>query len=272
MKAVRSSAFSGSFYSSSSKKLSHQISLLFENCSNFCSTKNIQGLVVPHAGYYYSGAVAASGFNQIKKNNYERIVIIGPSHRLSFSGASIFDGSAYETPLGLLSLDEECISTLRSQSKLFQFIPQAHEHEHSIEVELPFIQTLFKNTIPIVPIVIGDKDRNSIRAIATMLHRICSDNTLFIASSDFSHFYTDEIARNMDYRAKDLILDNDLEKIFSEDSSKNIEMCGVSAILIVSMIMKKRGFKNIEAYQYANSGDKSEDKSSVVGYWSIGYS
>jgi MEMO1 family protein len=272
MKAVRGSVYSGTFYSNSSHQLSYQLSTLLNKCSFKNSDNCLYGLIVPHAGYMYSGSVAASGFSKLKDRQYDRIVIIGPSHRHSFSGASIYDGSGYETPLGVISMDEHCISKIRNHSDSISFIPLAHEQEHSIEVELPFIQALFKNNIPIVPIVIGDKSAETIQTIATTLHEVCSNNTLFIASSDFSHFYTDSRAREMDYRAKDLILNMKLEQLFKEDDKKTIEMCGLSPILIMAMIMKKRGFNSIDAYQYSNSGDVSNDKTSVVGYWSIGYS
>ena len=113
---------------------------------------------------------------------------------------------------------------------------------------------------------------DTITDIATALHSVCCDNTLFIASSDFSHFYSEDTAKRMDYRSERLLHDWNLEALFTENRDQKIEMCGISAILIMAMIMKERGYMTVKSYCYSHSGDVSNDRDRVVGYWSIGYS
>lgn len=271
LSTVRKAVFSGSFYDHSSETLSKYIHALLKQCSVVEENKSF-GLISPHAGYLFSGTVAAHGFSTLIGQTYKRIVILGPSHRHLFDGASIFEGTGYETPLGVIPIDNDTVSALKYHSNCIQYIPQAHTHEHSIEVELPFIQAIFKNNIPIIPIVIGDQSLDTITDIATALHNVCCDNTLFIASSDFSHFYSEDTAKRMDHRSERLLHDWNLEALFKENRDQKIEMCGISSILIMAMIMKERGYMDVESYCYSHSGDVSKDLERVVGYWSIGYS
>ena len=200
LSTVRKAVFSGSFYDHSSETLFKYIHALLKQCPVVEEIKSF-GLISPHAGYLFSGTVASHGFSTLIGHTYKRIVILGPSHHHLFDGASIFEGNGYETPLGVIPIDSDTVSALKSHSKYIQHIPQAHTHEHSIEVELPFIQAIFKNTIPIIPIVIGDHSLDTITDIANALDKVCCDNTLFIASSDFSHFYSEDTAKRMDHRS-----------------------------------------------------------------------
>lgn len=271
MTTVRKSVFSGSFYDHSPERLSQYIHNLFQQCPS-CEEKKRFGLISPHAGYVFSGAVAAHGFKTLLGQSYKQIVILGPSHRVSFSGASIFDGVGYDTPLGVIPIAVDSVSALRNGSTSITYKPEAHENEHSIEVELPFIQAIFQNKIPIIPILIGDQSLDTIIELSQVLHRVCCPDTLFIASSDFSHFYSEDVAKRMDYRSERLLSEWNLETLFTDNRQGTIEMCGISPILIMATIMKERGYMNVESFCYSHSGNVNNDKSRVVGYWSIGYS
>jgi len=271
MTAIRKPVFAGSFYDHSPSVLTQHLTQLFDQTRLTYSSK-AKGLIVPHAGYVYSGRIAAQTFSVLKHQSYSRIVILGPSHRYSFRGASIYNGTGYETPLGVIPIDTDCVSMILSETSLISYVPKAHQEEHSIEVELPFIQFLFQNDIPIVPIIVGDQSPMTMNGIASVLDKVCCDDTLFIASSDFSHFYTDDQARDMDYRAKELIIRGDLQTLYEENQIERIQMCGLAPIIINAMIQKKRGAHDIQAFEYTNSSERSKDKSSVVGYWGIGYS
>jgi AmmeMemoRadiSam system protein B len=270
---MRSAAVAGSFYPNSSRQISEQIDHLLQSVSSEKYSKKTRGLISPHAGYVYSGRVASFGFKSIADQSYKTIVILGPSHYFRFSGVSVFEGRSYETPMGSCPVDVVLAKKIRSFGHRLGSKPKAHVPEHAIEVQVPFLQKLFpRSEFAIVPILFGDTEMATISEVAEAVLACCDkEETLVIASSDFSHFFDYQKANMMDNRAIDLILADDMKTLEFESKSRKIEMCGYSAIVALSKIMASWGANDITKLCYANSGGVSGDLSRVVGYCSLAY-
>ena len=242
-----------------------------------------QALIIPHAGYVFSGEVAASAYDRIPGNHsYQRIFLIGPSHRAGFAGASVDTMySSAETPLGKVPIDVSLGNELiRKGNGSFTFRNDAHELEHCLEVQLPFLQMVFKNVPPIVPIVIGTERLTVLNRIAEVLEPYFNDNNLFIISSDFSHYPSYEDAKASDLYLADAISSGGLEKFLHALTSiesrgyagQSTAACGACAIAVLLSMMDTQG-RNLfsaEHVMYRNSGDSHYgDKHRVVGYNSI---
>lgn len=262
---IRKPAVAGMFYPADKNKLSDQINLLLDITKSDEHIENITGLVTPHAGYLYSGKTAAYAFNTIANKNYETVIIISPSHREYFPGISIYDGDAYETPLGLVEINKEVKENLISE-KIFEGI-QGHRNEHAIEVEIPFLQKVLKD-FTIVPVVMGDQNKIYGEELAQKLSEVIDDKTLIIASSDLSHFYPREEAKQLDSKVQKRIEDFDFDGLQKDLELRNSEACGGGCIV---SLMKSANAKNInksKVLSYSDSGDVTGDISEVVGYLS----
>lgn len=270
---IRKPAVKGSFYPSQAEELLGLINTFFKRSTVDVRPK-IKGLISPHAGYVYSGKTAGIGFSTLDVNNVENIVILSPSHYVSFSGVSIFDGDAYQTPLGDVSIDTEIVRTFRNESSLVKFMPESHDREHGIEVQLPFLKAIYKDKpFSIIPVVFGDKSIQTVNEIVRLILENCNQKkTLIIASSDMSHFYTYDRAREMDLAALDYLEKWDIERLMIKEEEREIELCGFAPVLVLTEVMKQWGCHNIDVLDYCNSGDISGDHSRVVGYSSVVYS
>ena len=267
---MRKAVFSGSFYPDNADHLKQQLTSLF---NRFVQTIPINSkpyaIMVPHAGYIYSGHVAASAFSQISNYQYKNIIILGPSHRFSFNGISIDKEAFYDTPFGSLNVNQALCDLLRSSSEHFDFWDNAHNNEHSIEVECPFIFHLFKDQIPIIPIVVGQVDLMLYRQFAAAIMTHCKkDETLIIVSTDFSHFYDAKTAEKMDKKAIDYIHQFDFDRLWESQTNGEIELCGIGPTMILATLLHEYGIKTSQSLMYAHSGMVSGDDSSVVGYHS----
>ena len=161
--------------------------------------RKVQIAIAPHAGYPFSGPVAAYTFKAIARNHYKTMVIIGPSHFFPFEGISVWPKGGFKTPLGIVPVDEDFAQALLKENPKFQFLPQVFEREHAIEVELPFLQKTFDH-VRIVPILMGDPDPQVCRDLAVALDKLIGqrDDVLILISSDMSHYYTYDVANQMD--------------------------------------------------------------------------
>ena len=271
---VREPAVSGLFYPKIKEDLDKKIRGYLDAATQSLPGIEIKGLVSPHAGYEYSGQVAAFGFKEISTQDIDSIVLLGPSHHVSFRIASVFDGAGFKTPLGIIPVNQKLVRKLIAIDPLFQFVPEAHREEHSLEVQVPFIQHVFKNReVSIVPIVIGSHRFEDLNFLAQAILTSCQkEKTLIIASSDLSHFHSYDVAREMDLRAVDLIAKNDIGRIQEESAVGRIEMCGFAPILTMGVVLKQWGSETGKVVCYANSGDITGDKSRVVGYGSVVFS
>ena len=179
----------GRFYPSVKETLSRDLSLLFATSEKPSGDWKVRAIISPHAGYVFSGKTAASAFSSIPKNaRYKNIFVIGSSHVMAFDGASVYNTGDFITPLGKARVNKEIANQLKTSSSFFKFPVTAHAQEHSIEVQIPFIQYYFPDTPGIVPIIIGTNNKNTIKGIAEALKPYFKDENLFIISSDFSHY------------------------------------------------------------------------------------
>jgi len=253
-KNVREPAVAGNFYPADKTALQRMIENLLQK-AEFRNHGRLRGLVVPHAGYMFSGEVAAWGFKQIP-SDVHTVIILGPSHHFYFEGASISNYTHYRTPLGEVEVSEKV--KLLKQERLIKEIDDSLEH--SIEVELPFLQQVLKD-FRIIPIMTGFVDPEK---LAEVLMKYVDNDTLLIVSSDLSHYHPYEIAKQLDEKCIQAISEMDVEK------AKECEACGKIPILTLMYLAKKMGWY---AYplQYKNSGDVTGDRRNVVGYAAIGF-
>ncbi|MDG5800677.1 AmmeMemoRadiSam system protein B [Marinilabiliaceae bacterium ANBcel2] len=279
MQNVREAAVAGLFYEAEKERLKTQIKELFEDAETRLSKNEIRALILPHAGYQFSGRVAASGINQLNRNaKYKRIFIIGTSHRSAYNGVAVIKDQDFYTPLGVVPVDHSTCNNLVENSPLFNFDNKCHEKEHSIEIELPLLQYHLQKSFQIVPLLIGTKDIDSYFKIAEELKQYFTPENLFIISSDFSHYPCYDDAVKIDKESADAIEKNsvsELVKTIEKHSKENIEglttsICGWSALLTLLYITNKIEEIKYHHILYENSGDyPMGDESRVVGYNAI---
>ena len=275
---VRKPAVAGSFYPSSAKELKSMIQEWMHPVTDQTAP---QAVIVPHAGYVFSGEVAASAFNRIPKGHtYKRVFLLGPSHRVGFAGASVDTGYSYaETPLGKVPIDTELGKELIGKG-VFTFRNDAHDREHCLEVQLPFLQMVYGEVPPVVPIIIGTQRLDILQRIAEILKPYFTEDNLFIISSDFSHYPSYDDAKASDLFLADAITSGGLEEFLHALSQirkmdfvgEDTAACGACAIAVLLSMMDTEGRNNFDAehVMYRNSGDSPYgDKDRVVGYNSI---
>jgi len=264
---IRHQQVAGYFYPADKDKLQKDIALMLQVAKPEKAFNNIFGIVSPHAGYMYSGKTAAFAYNLLKDKFYKTVIIISPSHAEYFPGISIFDGDAYETPLGIVEIDQILVDMLVENSKIIFRGIQGHRKEHALEVQIPFLQTVLKN-FKIVPIVMGDQSKMFVDELAEKISKVVDDNTLVVASSDMSHFYSAEEAERLDSVVEKRINDFDFEQLLKDLDDHECEACGGGPIAVM---MKTASLKNIDkslVISRSDSGDVTGDKSEVVGYLS----
>ncbi len=274
----RQPAAAGRFYPAGAVELTATLKTLFSEAKPR-NSGNIAGIVCPHAGYVFSGLVAASGYNQLDpEKQYDNVFIIASSHQVSFQGASIYNQGDYVTPLGKVKVNLELVNKLINENPVFVFNPEADRTEHSLEVQIPFIQYHLKKKFKLVPIVLGTQSAETCMKIAMALKPWFNDRNLFIFSTDFSHYPSYAHAQEADKATCDAIVSgssDNLMKFLSSYQRKNIpdlatNLCGWTSILVMLNLIDHDPAIKISPVQYLNSGDsKYGDKKQVVGYWSM---
>jgi hypothetical protein len=272
---VRQAAVAGSFYPSDPKALSAMIEDLLARVSGPPVTDQILAVVAPHAGYEYSGPVAAYTYAALKGRKFSRVVVIAPSHHVAFGFTSIYEGDAYATPLGYVPVDKAFARQLVKMNSTMQLSTKGHDPtpeggEHAIEVELPWLQKVLGN-FEVVPIIMGDQSYESSRALGVALAKLIKSEgkegeTLVLASSDLSHFHTYDDAVKIDHKTLNALEAWDYFSMSRNFQSRIWEACG-GAPIVASMIYAERmGANQARVLKYANSGDVTGDRSRVVGY------
>lgn len=271
----RKPAVAGQFYPGDAQVLKRDLEKLFAQAKPG-PTPHLAALIVPHAGYVFSGKVAASGFNQIDPEaSYDNIFILGPSHRAGFEGASVYDRGAYLTPLGRAEVNTELASELISKYPFFSFRPEADTWEHDIEVQIPFLQYHLRKPFRIVPILLGTERPEVLQKIATALQPWFNERNLFVISTDFSHYPSFEDAISVDMATARAIASNQpdtLLEVLRLNKAKHISglatsLCGASAVLTLLYITSKIPGIIIKDIDYQNSGHSPYgDHDRVVGY------
>ena len=266
---IRRPVVAGTFYPGSASTLRAEIEEFLSNVEKVPVDGKIVALIAPHAGYVYSGQVAAHAYKQIEGLHFDTVVMIGVSHRVPFRGAAIYKSGAYETPLGTVKVDDALASELMDQTDILEFHPDADAMEHSLEVQVPFLQVVLSD-FKIVPILMRDWSGVISHAISDALAKVMKDkNVLLLASTDMSHFHPYKEAVSMDDVALTSIKRIDIEQLDDDLASGEAELCGAGGVIVTLMTAKKLGAEGIKILKYANSGDVTGDKSDgVVGYFS----
>lgn len=272
----------GSFYAGSKESLRRQIEGCFTH--RFGPQKlpkvvekgprKIVGLVCPHAGYIYSGPVAANAYHRLASDGLVDVfVILGPNHHGVGSGLATMDGGVWRTPLGDVEVDGDLADEIVRVSGLIDVDESAHQYEHSIEVQIPFLQYLYGSSFKIVPICFRMQDLESSREVGnTLAEVLMGRNSVIIASTDMTHYEPQRMAEEKDKKAIDAILRMDENLLYTTLESYNISACGYGPVIALVAAAKKLDAEKAELLSYRTSGDITGDKSSVVGYASICFS
>lgn len=274
----RRPAAAGRFYPANPDSLRSQLAELFRSARPRTAV-NLQAVICPHAGYVFSGEVAASGINQVDPAMvYDNIFIIGSSHQASFMGASVYNRGDYITPLGKVPVNTVLANDLIKNNPVFSFVNDADLKEHSLEVQVPFLQYHMKKPFRIVPIVIGSQSTQTCQRIAQALKPYFNGKNLFVVSTDFSHYPSYNDAKSTDKATCDAILTNNpatLLKVLDDYEKKNIpnlatSLCGWTSVLTLMYLTTGDAAVVYTPVEYLNSGDSHYgDHSQCVGYWSV---
>jgi MEMO1 family protein len=233
--------------------------------------RRIYGIVSPHAGYIYSGAVAANGFYEVSSMDFDNVIMIGPNHYGIGTGVSTMRNGIWETPLGGIEINPDLVSEI-SKSGIIDFDDFAHSRDHCLEVLIPFLQYIKKNKkIRIVPIILIMQDiKTAIDIGETIAQSIANtNNALLIASSDFTHYESNEEAHRKDRELIKAILSLNISKFYTVLDKFAVSACGYGAIASVMKAVKDLGATKGELLKYATSGNVTGDMNAVVGYSSI---
>jgi AmmeMemoRadiSam system protein B/AmmeMemoRadiSam system protein A len=279
LQKVRQAAVAGSFYPADPKELSATIDDMLAHAAPPPVDGPILAAVAPHAGYPYSGPVAAWTYASLKGHKYARVVIIAPSHYVGFEFTSVYDGDAYETPLGTIPVDKEFARQLTKMSSTIRLSEQGHTPtsaggEHAIEVELPWLQKVL-GTFELVPIVMGDQSYESSRTLGVALAKMIQNeeksghalgDTLILASSDLSHYHPYGEAETIDHKTLRALAAWDYFSMSRNFQTRVWEACGGAPIVAAMIYAERMGANEAEVLRYLNSGDTSGDHARVVGY------
>jgi len=266
---IRDSILAGSWYPGNKKTLSKTIEGFLSRVKTGPVEGELTALIVPHAGYIYSGQVAAYAYRLLQNMDFKRVILVGPSHRARFKGASVNLQTGYKTPLGIVPVDQDFAKKIIDTSDQFRWVPQAHASEHSLEIQIPFLQTVLTD-FQIVPILMGEQDFKTCSDLADSLLRVTGNmgNTLLLASSDLSHFHSYNRSRELDMRFIKHVSEFDPSGLASALSSGACEACGGGPSITVMLAAQRLGANRALILKYANSGDVTGDHSRVVGYLS----
>ncbi|MCR5132297.1 MAG: AmmeMemoRadiSam system protein B [Prevotella sp.] len=272
---VKPASQAGRFYEGDPQRLCQEVDSFLALHAGKQKLSHVAALIVPHAGYYFSGRVAASAYASLsRQSQYKRIFLLGPSHYEWLDGASVDDEhDSYATPLGLVKVDRETALKLQEEDSVFFYTPKAHDREHCLEVQLPFLQRCLDEVPPIVPIIISTDDFSKLERMAKVLKPYLNEENLFIISSDFSHYPSYEDAYKVDSLTGKAVESCDINQ-FLATLEKNANLgipklstsaCGELGIATLMLMTDKR--YQMKHLMYQNSGDAdSHDRSRVVGY------
>ena len=266
----RAAKAAGRFYPEGRAELLDLVSELLDRQPEPVISQKPRILIVPHAGYDYSGPVAANGFRQLKGYRYDGVVVVGFMHQVQFDGSSVDTRESYETPLGELPIDQEAAAILQTYPGVGH-VEEAHETgEHSMEVELPFLQVVLEH-FKVVPVLMGNAAPEDASRLAEALAGLARvGDYLFVFSTDLSHYHPYAEAEAIDERTVDAILDETPQAVHRLFARGELEACGRGPILTSLLLAAKLGYPKRVLLTYANSGDTTGNPASVVGYAAMG--
>jgi len=271
---TRQPAVAGEFYPADPKELSQMVDELLSRAAPPEIKDRIVALISPHAGYVYSGGVAANAYALLKGHQISRVVVIAPSHYEGFDFSAVYDGEAYATPLGSIPVDKAFAAKLANLSPLIRLSSRGHAPtqrggEHALEVQLPFLQRVLGN-FKLVPVVMGAQDYELSRSLGVALAKLIQGtDTLIVASSDLSHFHTYDEAVRLDRKTLKAIEEWDYLSMSRNFEIRVWEACGGGPIVAAMIAAEQLGANQAKILKYANTGDVTGDRSRVVGYGAV---
>ena len=280
-KKIRPPAVAGQFYPAAAEEITEQINGYLKQASTPQVGGEIKAIIVPHAGYDFSGQVAAYGFKLLKGVKINTAVLIGNSHTAYFDGAAIDSSDVWQTPLGQVAVDKELADKLIKADSAIKYDASVHGQDHVLEVEIPFLQVVLAGNFKIVPIMLGNKADDSYKKLAKALKDNLGENDVVVVSSDMSHYPKHEDANKIDRGALEKIKSgkvDELEKYVESVENSGVAneqtvLCGIDAVKTLLELARLSGWDKIEVLKYLNSGDVSGigDKNRVVGYGAVAF-
>jgi AmmeMemoRadiSam system protein B len=279
---VRRPTVAGQFYEDDAEALRAQIKACFlhelgpkklPNVNLHSHPRCIVGLVCPHAGYMYSGAVAASAFYELALDGKpDTVVLLGPNHTGYGSALALMREGVWRTPLGDVEVDAEMANQIIHETSIVDVDELAHRYEHSIEVQLPFLQYLYGDTFKIVPICFQMQDYDSAVEVGrALVEALDATNSVVIASSDMTHYEPAKTAAAKDHAALKAVTDMDAKRFYKIIETENVTACGYAPITALITYAEGANAKEAKLLNYHNSGDTTGDYSSVVGYAAVSF-
>lgn len=266
---IRPSPIAGTWYSGSPDTLSRQIDQYLSDARIPTIQGEVVALIAPHAGHRYSGKTAGHAFACIAGQKRDLAVVISPMHGLHSADLLTTAHQAYGTPLGPVRVDQNALSqliTILEQQNL-SLIPVANDREHSLEIELPFLQRALQDEFQLLPVMLRSQSPAVARKLGLSLAKmLATRNSLLVASTDLAHFYPEPINRELDAEMLRRIQSFDPESLFEAERAGKGFACGVAAVACVLWASRELGANHVEILHYSNSGNESGDYSSVVGY------
>jgi hypothetical protein len=272
--ALRRAAFAGSWYPRGAAAIACEVEGYFAAASPGAVSGRLVGLVSPHAGLCYSGPVAAYGYSLLRGRAALSVVLVGPSHRAAFAGVALYARGAWETPLGRVPVDEPTAAAIRDAAPaLVLDDPAAHRQEHSLEMQLPFLQRVVRS-LRVVPLLMGSQARGEVESLAAALaSALHGRDVLLVASSDLSHYQAASVANRLDGVVADQIARFDDAALQDRLEAVDNVACGGGPLVAVMRAARALGAERATLLRYADSGDvKPFDKGHVVGYLSAAFS
>jgi AmmeMemoRadiSam system protein B len=263
--SVRHSVIAGTWYPGDPKRLRATIDGFLDKVPPQPLEGELVGLVAPHAGYVYSGQVAAYAYAQLRNREFSKVIVVSPVHRVYPGRFAVTDKANYETPLGLVPVDEGLLQAIERHITLNRV---AHDMEHSLEIQLPFLQRVLGD-VTLAPIMMGDQDWESACELGQVLAeavRPAQDGVLLVASTDLSHFHRHEVAERLDQLVLDRITAYDPQGLARTLAMHEAEACGGGPVAAVMVAAEKLGSNRAVLLKYMDSSDITGDHSSVVGY------
>jgi len=266
MKNVRRAAVAGSWYPASAPALESAVDGHLAHAAASDAVGDLVALIVPHAGLMYSGPVAAHAYRLLSTRSFDTAVIVGPSHFVGFEGVALYSSGGFDTPFGVVEIDEELASRLLRASPIVRASDSPHAREHSLEMQLPFVRRLAPS-MRIVPMLMGDQTPHTAAALAAALADVAAGKSvLLIASTDLSHYHDANSAHRLDSVVIDAVARLDADALQDALVRQPEHACGGGPTVAVMKAAQALGASSASILCYADSGDVSGDKSAVVGY------
>jgi hypothetical protein len=262
---IRKAAVAGSWYPGSARALGEAVGAHLDRATSAVAG-DLVALIAPHAGLMYSGPVAAHAYRLLSDRRFDVAVLVGPSHFVGFDGVAVYDSGGFETPHGTAIIDEACAAELLRASPVVQSATGPHAREHSLEMQLPFLQQLAPS-LKIVPMLMGYQTAETARALgAALATALAGRRALLVASTDLSHYHDAAAARALDEVVLDCVARFDADALQRALDAQPEHACGGGPTVAVMHAARALGATDARVLSYADSGDVSGDKSAVVGY------